>query len=439
MSKVWIIARTEYLNAVRSKAFIIGIIMMPILMVGSIAVQRVARDKIDIRERRFAVWDQSGLLYPALVKAADLRNSREIYEWSQGKKTKQVRPAFVPESFNPGQSPKGTDPTLFLSDRVRRKEIFAFILIGPEVMAYEGGGREILYHTETMTFAELPEWLEKTLNETIQQLRIERANLDRALLQKITRPAVFSRMGLVKTSATGQVSKAEREQPLLTFGVPVVSMFLLFMMVMSSVPTLLTTVLEEKVQKIAEVLLSAVTPFQFILGKLSGAILVAMTLSGLYLGAVIGLAWKFGFLRLIPPSLFFWFVLFEFLALVIYGSIYSAIGAACNEVRDAQSLMFPATIFIMIPMFTWMHVLQSPNGAFARAVSLFPPATPMLMMLRIAIAPGPPWWEIVLSIVLTGLFMLGCFWASAKIFRIGILAQGQSPSWAKMVSWLMSR
>jgi ABC-type Na+ efflux pump permease subunit len=134
-----------------------------------------------------------------------------------------------------------------------------------------------------------------------------------------------------------------------------------------------------------------------------------------------------------------WFLLFQLLALLIFGSIFSAIGASCSEIRDAQSMMFPAMLLIMIPLFTWMPVLQSPSSTFARMVSLFPPATPMLMLLRIAIPPGPPWWEIVLGVVLTFGFMLACVWASAKIFRIGLLSQGQAPSLARLVAWLTSR
>ncbi|MBI3877104.1 MAG: ABC transporter permease, partial [Verrucomicrobia bacterium] len=101
--------------------------------------------------------------------------------------------------------------------------------------------------------------------------------------------------------------------------------------------------------------------------------------------------------------------------------------------------MFPVMMMVMLPFFVWMPVMQSPNSAFARCASLFPPATPMLMMLRIAIPPGPPWWEVALGVVLTTLFMLASVWAAGKIFRIGLLAQGQAPTFAKLFKWVLSK
>jgi len=148
---------------------------------------------------------------------------------------------------------------------------------------------------------------------------------------------------------------------------------------------------------------------------------------------------KFGQLGNVPGHLFAWFFLFQLLALLMFGSLFIAVGAACSEIRDAQNLMFPVMMVVVIPMLTWMAVLQSPASPFSRALSLFPPATPMIMFLRIAIPPGVPAWEIALGLVLTTLFMLGCVWASAKIFRLGILSQGQTPSIPKLVAWVFSK
>ena len=94
---------------------------------------------------------------------------------------------------------------------------------------------------------------------------------------------------------------------------------------------------------------------------------------------------------------------------------------------------------ILALSYMFLPIMQSPGSSFARWFSLFPPATPSLLLLRIAIPPGPPWWEIALGVVLTTLFMFACVWAGAKIFRIGILAQGQAPSFAKLFSWLLSK
>ena len=439
MVKILRVARTEYLNAVRSKAFIIGVLMLPVFMFGGIIIPELLKNKVDIKERRLLVWDRTAQLGAVLVQQNQQRNEREIYEWKDNQRGAQIRPAFAIELWQP--SPGEADKAEFaLSECVRKKQVFAFLFIGRDAVSVDGGAdAEISYHTETPTYADLPSWIERVLNEEIKRARLETANLDRALVSRLTRYSPVKKMGLSKVSASGELIKGKQENQFATFGVPFVSMFLLFMLVMSSAPALLSTVLEEKINKISEVLISSVTPFELMMGKLLGAVFVSWTLSILYVGGVVVTLWKFGFLELVPISHYFWFLLFQFLALLIYGSLFSAIGAACSEMRDAQSLMTPAMLIVIIPMFVWMPILQSPMSTFARVISLVPPLTPMLMMLRISVPPGPPWWEVGLGVILTTGFMLASVWASAKIFRIGILSQGQTPSLGRLLSWLWSR
>jgi ABC-2 type transport system permease protein len=335
----------------------------------------------------------------------------------------------------------GGNADVVLSERVRREELTGFVIINTNALSADGGAEDgMSWFTQTHTYSELPDWLERTINEEIRRMRFEKAGLDQALVRKLTRNVPIKRLGLSKVdAATGRVVKAKEMNRFATFAVPAGCVFLLYMMVMSATPVLLNTVLEEKMQKISEVLLSAVTPFQLMMGKLLGATMVSFTLSALYLGCISGMLWKMGVLNLVPPTLIPWFVFFQLLSLLIFGSIFLAIGSVCSEIRDAQSFMFPVMMLVMLPFFVFMPIMQSPGSSFARWFSLFPPATPMLLLLRIAIPPGPPWWEIALGVALTTLFMFGCVWAGAKIFRIGILAQGQAPSFGKLLAWIFSK
>lgn len=440
MKKIWRVALTEYLNAVRSKAFIIGVLALPVIIAISAGLQYYGQKKKDLTDRRVAVVDRTGVLFPALAAKAKERNEKFIFDHSPGGNGAQLSPRFLPEAVESKQADdKGTDVSL--SDRVRRQELTGFLVIGKDAISPDGGAdAEISWFTQSHTFNELPDWLERTLNEEIRRLRFERASVDQQLIRKLSQNAAVKRLGLAKVDAsTGKVEKAKEENRLATFGVPAGCMFLLYMMVMSAAPSLLNTVLEEKMAKISEVLLSSVTPFQLMLGKLFGTVLVSLTLSMLYLGSAGFMLWKANLLHLVAPQIFLWFLLFQLLALLIFGSLFSAVGAACSEIRDAQNFMFPVMMMVMLPFFVWMPIMQSPNSTFARAFSLFPPATPMLMMLRIAIPPGPPWWEIALGILLTTLFMLACVWAGGKIFRIGLLSQGQAPTFAKLVKWIVSK
>ncbi len=440
MRRIWRVAATEYLNAVRSKAFIIGVLALPVLIFVSGGLQYFGQKSVDVRDRRFAVVDRTGALFPVIASKADERNASLVTPRGAEGAGGQASPKFLPELFDPARA-GGTNAEVVLSDRVRRKELTGFVIISTNTVPAGGGPEgDLAWFTQTQTYSELPDWLERTINEEFRRARFEKAGVDQALVRKLTRNVPVKRLGLSTVdAATGEVVKAREANRFASFVVPVGCALLLYMMVMSAAPALLNSVLEEKMQKISEVLLSAVTPFQLMTGKVLGATMVSFTLSALYLGSITGLLWKMGLLNLVPPALVLWFVFFQLLSLLIFGSICSAIGAACSEIRDAQNFMFPVMMLVMLPLFVLGPIMQSPGSSFARWFSLFPPATPMLMLLRIAIPPGPPGWEIALGVVLTTLFMIACVWAGAKIFRIGILAQGQAPNFGKLLAWILSK
>jgi ABC-type Na+ efflux pump permease subunit len=272
----------------------------------------------------------------------------------------------------------------------------------------------------------------------VRDIRFETANLDRSLVERLSAPVRLDTLGLVQVSSTGKITKAEVVHGEASLAVGVGAMMLLFLLVMTSAPALLNNVLEEKLQRISEVLISSVSPFELFAGKILGSTFVSLTLSLLYVGGVAFLVYHFGVERYVPTSLYAWLFLFQILALFIFGAIFSSLGAVCSDLRDTQTMMMPAMLLVMIPFFCYMPILQSPNSTFAIAISLFPPATPMLMLLRLAIQPGPAAWEIAAALVLTSLFTVGCIWGAARIFRIGILSQGQAPSFKQLARWVVT-
>ena len=434
MRKIWTIAKTEYLNAIRSKAFIIGIILLPVMMSGSLIVGRLTKGNADIRPRKLAVVDQSGWLAEKIETRAAARNEKDIFD--PANRTKQIRPAFVIERIDAQSADEKVEVSL--SERVRKKDLFAFLIIRPGIVD-PAATNTVSYFTETASFMELPGWLSAVLTDEITRKRFEGAGVDQGLVEKLTKPVNVRQLGLAEVDQSGQVIKAKETNRMATFMIPFASMMMMFMLVMSSAPALLNSVLEEKMQKIAEVLVSSVTPFELMAGKLIGTVFVSLTLSVLYLGGAALIMTQMALTGYVNPALLLWFIVFQLLGLLIFGAIFIAIGSACSEIRDAQSLMSPAMMMIVLPMFCLVPVLESPSSTFSRAISLFPPATPMLMTLRIASKPGPPLWEILLGVVLCSAFTIFCLWAAAKVFRIGILSQGQAPTIGKMIKWVFSK
>lgn len=224
-----------------------------------------------------------------------------------------------------------------------------------------------------------------------------------------------------------------------TFFVPLGGMLLLFMLVMMAAPALLNSVLEEKMQKIVEVLVASVSPFELFSGKLLGTVLVSWTLSFLYLGGITAVVHHAGYGHLIQPATIGWFLVLQFFALLIFGSLFSALGAACSEIRDAQSMMMPAMLLVMIPMLTFTTVLKDPGGVLARSLTFFPPSTPFILLLRVLTPPGPSGLEVVVAFALMAAFTVLVVWAAGRIFRVGLLSTGQTPTFRQLLSWVTVR
>jgi ABC-type Na+ efflux pump permease subunit len=437
VSKVLAIARSEYLHAVRSKAFLIGVLVMPLLMSGGFLFQALLEDQVDLRDRRCAVVDPTGELWPVLASEAERRNRDVIWgEAEEGGAAEQLRPRFVLERFEPAP---GERADVALSRRVADGELQGFVLLDPQIFEEHLLLRPLAYHTDEPTFTELPNWIEQVVNDEVRRRRCEEAELDQRLVDRISRGVALTTWGLVRLREDGTVAEAEQENELRTFGVPFGAMMLLFMLVMTSAPQLMNQVLEEKLQRISEVLVSAVTPFQLMLGKLLGSVATSLTLALLYLGAVTWALHHGQVDHFVPASAYAWFVVMLVFALLMYGSLFSALGSACSELRDAQSLMLPVMLLVMVPMFSLSVVLESPNGTAATALTYFPSATPMLFLLRLLAPPGPSAWEYPAALVVCLASTAALVWASGKIFRIGVLSQGQAPTFRRLLGWVLSK
>jgi ABC-type Na+ efflux pump permease subunit len=188
--------------------------------------------------------------------------------------------------------------------------------------------------------------------------------------------------------------------------------------------------------RISEVLIGSVTPFELMMGKLFGSASVSLLLACVYLAGGLAVANHWGYAQLIAPAMLAWFLLFLILALFIFGSIFIAIGAACSDLKDAQNMMTPAMLILMLPAVTWFAVARAPDSTMAFTLSMIPTATPFLMLMRIAVPPGPPLWQVLVSVAITALTVVAAIYAAGKIFRTGLLMQGKAATLGEMWRWV---
>jgi ABC-2 type transport system permease protein len=272
----------------------------------------------------------------------------------------------------------------------------------------------------------------------VQLQRYQAKSLPAVEIKKMQIPVVFKNKALTRRDpATGELVDPPDQTQVVNMLLPVALISLMFVVIMVGATPAMQGVVEEKTLRIAEVLLGSVTPFQLMAGKLAGVIGVALTMALVYLSGGFALAWYFGFSDMLSPTLIMWFVVMLALALMMFGSIFIAVGAAATDIKDTQTLLMPIMMIAVIPFFALGAIMQDPNGTVARAVSFFPTATPMLMVARESVPPGVPWWEMLSGILLVMLTSLVCIWAAGRIFRIGILLHGKSPRFGDLVQWVL--
>lgn len=429
MNRILIVAQSEFLTLVKTKAFIIGLLLMPVIMAGAIGFQIYAQRHSDRDDHKFVVIDHTGVLYAPLAEKAAAFNQKN------GTGAERLGPNFVTEAA-PSTTPDEAY-RLALSDRIKAKELFAFVeipaaVVDPNVET----APSIQYYTETPSYDRLPDWLEQTLNEEITKRRFSQAGVDQALVKKLSTRANVTTMGLLNKKTDGTVEQAKKVDEIMTFVAPFAVLFIMFLSVMSTAPQLLNAVIEEKMSRISEVLVASVSPFNLLMGKLVGVTAVAVLLALVYfIGAGYFMIYS-GRTELVQPALMGWFVVFLICCTLMFGSMFLAIGSSCSDIKDAQSMMQPVMMLMMVGYIGSFAVLRAPESNLAMGLSFFPTSAPFIMMLRMAMQPTPPLWQPALSLAITLLTTVAFVWAASRIFRVGVLMQGKGATFAEMLRWI---
>jgi ABC-2 type transport system permease protein len=442
MRKALVIAAREYRAAVRTKAFVLSLVLLPVLMSASVLIQVAVKKVSDTKEKRYAVVDRTpgAALAPLLAAAVEERNKH----LDDPDADTRSRSPFAVEAVEPGASdPESVARQRYeLSQRVQRGELHGFLDIGPDVYAVRPPGTSsddrsvVRYQSNKPTDSGFYRWADRVVNEGVQRRRFADSGLSREKVQAMQQAAPLRVKGLSKLDpVTGEVVDATDESQVANFLVPAALIGLMFMLIMVGATPLMQGVVEEKMQRIAEVLLGSVRPFELMFGKLIGMTGVSLTVAALYLAAAYGAASYYGYTEYLSPVVVAWFLVFQVLALLLYGSLFIAVGAAATDMKDTQTLMWPVMFVAVMPMFVMIPVIQEPNGKLATVASMIPTATPMLMVGRLGVPPGVPWWHPVLGMVLVLATTLVCVWAAGRIFRVGLLRQGQGTRFGDMIKW----
>ena len=433
MRKVLLIAMRDCSATVRTKGFIFSLVLLPVLLGGGILAVKLLEGHVDTTDRRIAIVDRSEVVAPALLEAAEKRNESEIYEEDTGKK---VGPAYLLEVVTPDEE-EAQRQRLQLSGRVREGGLSAFVEIGREVVhpREEAAEARITYRCENPVFDDARRWIAQVVNDHIRSLRLAEAQLEPEAVARLTRWMPVEGLSLVSAGEVGGAREGEGTSEWQAIGIPYALMMLMFMLVMAAATPLIHSVLEEKMQRIAEVLLGSVRPTELMMGKLLGAVGVSLATVSIYIVGGILAARYLNLSQSIPYHVLPWFAAYGIGALFMFGAIFIAVGSACNDLKDAQSVMMPLWLLLVVPMLVWLPVIKEPTGGLATWASLFPPFTPMLMLIRLASPVTIPAWQPWVGLAGVALVTVLSVWAAGRIFRVGILLQGKPPRLHEILRW----
>ncbi len=452
ITKTLQIARREFLATVMTKGFLIGLLVMPLMIAALIVVMPfLLKEQSPRIEGSVAIHDPTGQV---LERA---REHLSPQAFAQRRVEMQRRlDSVLPDAMRGLVASGGEDamqaameqalgavPTLTLDaldsaaaletakEALRESDTaLAVVAIAPDaVTAGEDGlGTYDLFVRKKLDDRLIDE-LRDALATSIVDARLAARDLDAREVRQLVRvPRATPRT----IGEEGEKSANEIASRLL----PMAFMALILIAVMTGGQQLMTSTIEEKSSRVVEVLLSAVSPTELMAGKILGQMGVATLMLALYGGLGVLALVSFAATGLLDPWLLFYLAVFFLIAFVVLAAMMAAIGAAVNELREAQTLLTPVMLVVMLPMMLWMPISRDPNSTFATVLSLLPPVNPFVMMLRLGSSTPPPSWQVWLSIGIGVASMAAAVWFAGKVFRIGLLMHGKPPSFATLLRWV---
>jgi ABC-2 type transport system permease protein len=420
MSEILLIIRREFLERVRTKAFVLGTVLFPVLMLVMVFMPMML-DRGG-SERRIVVVDEApgavGDLFIAELGTPPESAEENVY-----------RVERVEGGLNEMQAE--------LTRQVLAEEIDGYVVLPADVLETNAA----TYRARSVASFRVVSDIRRAASRAVQTERLQQVGLDGPQLAALIQPVEISE---ARVTTTGE----EGGDAMSTFYVVYLMAFLIYFMVVFYGASLLRSVLEEKTNRIAEVMVSSIRASHLMMGKILGVAGAALLQLVLW-GAMIGLALtqsdmlmqRFGVspevfrAMAIPLPVAVALLAFFLLGFLFFSSMFAALGAAVNSEQEAQSLQMIVIMPLIVPLLFLGPIMDEPFGTAATVLALIPFTSPLAMPMRMGAAPVAA-GQIALSLLLLAVGVVVVAWLAGKIYRIGILSTGKRPSLAELVRWL---
>jgi ABC-2 type transport system permease protein len=437
MHKIWAVIRREFVERVRTRAFIISTLLGPVFFAVMVILPGYLMTR-DSGPKTVGVVDATSGDFGRKLTTA-LEGARRGRDGVAGPRYFLTR---VPAA---GRETEVRDSLVRLTGLSRRSAGgYTGLLLVNDSSILTG---KLHYLGNNVGSLDDMGELERLIRPVVIAERLERMGVDPGEVMK-------SVQGIDLVTAKVADGKMTGESGAATFFLAYAMGIILYIALLLYGSQIMTSIVEEKTSRIVEVLASSLTPFQMMLGKVVGVGLVALLQIGIWSGAatilttykdkILGAlgATSNGPMPLSLPSmnpdLFLVFLLFFALGFLLFAAAYAAVGAMCSTTQDAGQLQMPVMMFVIAGFFSVFTLIKDPNGTAAQVLSFVPPLAPFVVPMRYSISPlaGP---ELAASVGLTILGMLATVWLASRVYRVGILMYGKRATFREVFRWIRAR
>jgi ABC-2 type transport system permease protein len=419
MYETWLVAKREFLERVRTRLFVIGTIALPLFLASVVILPQLGGGG---STRTIAIVDEA----PSGIAEAfiDVLTAQPESEDGNRYEVERVSGSFEEVADE-------------LNRRVLAEEIYGYVVLPPEVL----DSNRIVYRAQNVANLRVMSDLRRSVSRGVQAARLQRAGLDGAQVAALIRTVDVDESQVTESGEPGRSAAS-------AFGYAYVVAFLIYFMTIFYGTSVTRSVIEEKSNRISEVLVSSMRAVYLMLGKILGVAAAALAQVAIWVAAVVALVRSPDLLQrfadvppealamfAVPTGAVLLYVAYFLLGFLVYAAIFAALGAAMTSDQEAQSVQMLGMAPLIVPMLFIPVIIGEPLGTAATVLGMIPLTSPVTAPMRIASAPVPA-AQTAMSLGLLVVALVLVTWIAGKIYRIGILATGKKASLRDVFQWL---
>lgn len=413
MNKTIVVAKWEYLEKVKSKAFLLGLFITPVLMVTMGVLPTIFATQEDRETKVIGLIDLTGL-----VAATFSERLEKNYTLTDGV------PNYVVKTLATGKGVSLEEEVGKADEKVLDGELEGYSII----QTGEESDYVLEYRSKNVGDFRISSRMEETLKTIMTERKLASLGLDLSLMKQL---GVRVSVKTVKLSASGETEESGFTK---VFFTAYVFLMMLFFLIITSGQLLVRSVLEEKSNRIVEILVSSCSPTELMAGKVLGLSGLAFTQTGFWTLIGIGISAQLG-VDLVDLEQALLLIVYFVLGYLFYAAVFIGVGSPVTTEQEAQQITSYLVIVLILPIVIALPAIQNPDATWLKVLTYVPPLTPTVMALRISILM-PSVWEIIATIVLLMFSTYAAMWAAGRVFRVAILATGKRPSVAEILRWV---